>query len=84
MGDGMKIGKLEMQSSGRWAIRIEGEEYPDEITSGDTIEIEVSGADSLLRTGVEFSHKRRAYVSTEGYPLKDGLRVARPSDGMRF
>lgn len=78
-----KIGTLQMQSSGRWAICINGD-FPDEITSGDTIEVEVSGADTLLRTGVEFNHKRRAYVSTKGYPLKDGLMVSRPGDGVRF
>ena len=77
-----RIGRLTPLPSGRWGIVYEeGDEM--EITSGDSIYVEVSGGNGLLLTRIEYDNSKRAYYSVEGYALKVGYR-AEYAQGMGF
>jgi hypothetical protein len=80
-----KVGVLELQPSGHWAICRPGHK-PIEIASGDTFQIEVDGV--LKPTRMEFRHftgplkgrelwgQAGEYYSAEGYHLRNGVRAA--------
>jgi hypothetical protein len=73
-----KEGVLQMQPSARWAVCRPGRE-PVEITSGEVFRVEVAGVKGLRLTRMEYNHTDRqyySYYSVDGYPLRDGLRVA--------
>ena len=75
------MARLRMNDRGRLEITggIDNSHAPDEVTSGEAIRIEVDGADELLPTRIEFAHAAGGgrYVSTDGYPLWDGMRAER-------
>lgn len=77
-----RIGRLTPMPSGRWGILYE-DDHVDEVTSGDVIYVEVSGAGAMAQTRIEFDHKKRQYYSVDGYPLRVGFR-AELGSGMRF
>jgi len=70
-----KEGTLRMMPSGRWAVCRPGE-TSHEIKSGDLFRVEVAGVKRLQLTRMEYDHADRQYYSVDGYPLRDGLRVA--------
>jgi len=78
MSDG-QIGRLIPLETGYWGIcysQDKGEKKPDEIHSGDSLYLEVSGGDALLLTRIEYDHGKRNFYSVDGYPLKVGARAA--------
>jgi hypothetical protein len=68
-----KVGVLQIQSSGRWAVCRPGR-TPVEITSGELFRVEVG---ELKITRMEFAHGQPGeYYSVDGYRLTNGLRAA--------
>jgi hypothetical protein len=67
-----KVGILQLQPSGRWAICRPGS---DPITSGDMFRVEVPGEAGLRRTRMEYMDGE-GYFSVKGYNLRDSLRAA--------
>jgi hypothetical protein len=78
-----KIGTLQRQPSGRWAICRPGRMV--EITSGDLVHVEVKGElkPTALSSGISAGRSRGAhtegsrasYYSVDGYALRDGMRA---------
>ncbi len=82
MSEEARIGRLIPQQNGYWAIVYE-EGADDEIHSGDSIYIEVSGGNGLLLTRIEYDNSKRSFYSVDGYALKVGYR-AEYVHGLRF
>jgi len=82
MSQEARIGRLTPLQSGYWAIVYEEGEH-DEIHSGDSIYVEVSGGNGLLLTRVEYDNQKRRFYSVDGYDLKVGYR-AEYVHGLRF
>jgi hypothetical protein len=70
-----KEGTLRMMASGRWAIDRPGH-LPHEVTTGELFRVEVSGADVLQVTRLEYDHDSRRYYSVHGFPFRDSIRAA--------
>src|SRR5262245_11518940 len=81
-GPSVDRGSLWLNPVGRWEIRPRRDRFNvqrplHEITSGDVIYLDVGGEWKLTR--IEYDHQAQAYVSVDGYPLRDGIEAALPT-----
>ena len=71
-----KIGTLQMQPSGRWAVCRPGR-MPVEITSGEVFRVAVRGLPGLQLTRMEYDREAtNGYYSVDGFWLYDGVAAA--------